>query len=259
MKKTFAFLSVSLFLIVIFVTSCTIERRHYMPGYHVNRVGQKSNITNPQQEKTTTFKRNTNTNNTQTEELNEPLLLASEKEASIITDKADKTPIFTVNKIRNTPEQQDSDCDVIILRNGNDISVKVIEVGTTEVKYLMCDNLNGPTFSKNISEIFMIKFANGTSKVFNEEVKNTSQVNNTNLININSPSTSDNPNDKNFIVAIILWFFLGGIGIHRFYLGHIGMGILYLLTGGLCGIGWIIDGIMLLTGGLQPKNGKYVD
>jgi len=35
--------------------------------------------------------------------------------------------------------------------------------------------------------------------------------------------------------------FLGIAGIHRFIIGHIGMGLLYLLTGGLCVIGTIVD------------------
>ncbi|MFY9591443.1 MAG: TM2 domain-containing protein, partial [Bacteroidales bacterium] len=70
---------------------------------------------------------------------------------------------------------------------------------------------------------------------------------------------SNNPKDKSFLVTVLLWAFLGGLGIHRFYLGHIGIGVLYLLTGALCGIGWIIDIILLVTGGLQPKGGKYID
>ncbi len=62
---------------------------------------------------------------------------------------------------------------------------------------------------------------------------------------------------KSQVVALILAILLGGIGIHRFYLGHIGMGILYLLTGGLCGIGWLIDIILIATGSLEPKDGRY--
>ena len=42
-------------------------------------------------------------------------------------------------------------------------------------------------------------------------------------------------------VAYLLWFFLGFFSAHRFYLGKTGSGILYLLTGQLFGIGWIID------------------
>lgn len=39
----------------------------------------------------------------------------------------------------------------------------------------------------------------------------------------------------------ILLTFLGLFGIHRFYIGKIGTGIIYLLTGGLLGIGWLYD------------------
>ena len=46
---------------------------------------------------------------------------------------------------------------------------------------------------------------------------------------------------KSVGVAYVLWFFLGGLGIHKFYLGRTGWGIAYLLTGGILGIGWIID------------------
>lgn len=59
---------------------------------------------------------------------------------------------------------------------------------------------------------------------------------------------------KSQLVAFLLCFFLGGLGIHRFYLGYTGMGILYLFTAGLFGIGWLIDIILLIIpGGLTPK------
>ncbi len=71
--------------------------------------------------------------------------------------------------------------------------------------------------------------------------------------------TNKKPNNapdehSDMIVALILCFFLGVLGIHRFYLGYTGMGVLYLLTAGLCGIGVLVDFILILTGGLKRKN-----
>lgn len=51
---------------------------------------------------------------------------------------------------------------------------------------------------------------------------------------------------KNKWVAFFLCLFLGFLGAHKFYEGKGGMGILYLLTGGLFCIGWFIDCIVLL-------------
>ena len=60
---------------------------------------------------------------------------------------------------------------------------------------------------------------------------------------------------KSKLVAFLLWFFLGGLSMHRFYLGKIGSGILYLLTGQLFGIGWIID-LFLLGSMVDNYNNK---
>jgi TM2 domain-containing membrane protein YozV len=58
---------------------------------------------------------------------------------------------------------------------------------------------------------------------------------------------------KSKIVAYLLWFFFGFLSAHRFYLGKIGSGILYLLTGQLLGIGWIID-LFLIDGMVERYN-----
>lgn len=53
---------------------------------------------------------------------------------------------------------------------------------------------------------------------------------------------------KSKFVAYVLWFFLGVFGVHRFYTGNIGTGLLWLFTMGLFGLGWILD--LFLTSGL---------
>ena len=60
---------------------------------------------------------------------------------------------------------------------------------------------------------------------------------------------------KTKLAAFLLWFFLGWLSMHRFYLGKVGSGIFYLLTGQLFGLGWIID-LFLLSGMVENYNNK---
>lgn len=64
---------------------------------------------------------------------------------------------------------------------------------------------------------------------------------------------------KSQVIALILVIFVGGLGIHRFYLGYTGIGIIQLLTAGGCGIWWIIDLVRIATGDLGPKDGSAYD
>jgi TM2 domain len=69
----------------------------------------------------------------------------------------------------------------------------------------------------------------------------------------------DGGGDKKWITALLLVIFLGGLGIHRFYLGYTWQGVVQLLTLGGLGIWSTIDMIRIITRNLKPKNGDYVD
>ena len=58
---------------------------------------------------------------------------------------------------------------------------------------------------------------------------------------------------KSKAVTYFLWFFFGFFSAHRFYLGKITSGIIYLLTGQLFGTGWIID-LFLIDGMVERYN-----
>ncbi len=64
---------------------------------------------------------------------------------------------------------------------------------------------------------------------------------------------------KNRTVALLLCIFLGEFGIHRFYSGKIITGIIWLLTGGLFLIGWIVDLIMIILGNFSDGEGKKIE
>ena len=64
--------------------------------------------------------------------------------------------------------------------------------------------------------------------------------------------------DKNWLATLLLCLFLGGIGVHRFYVGKVGTGILQLITLGGCGIRTLIDLIMIITGSFTDKDGNKI-
>lgn len=61
--------------------------------------------------------------------------------------------------------------------------------------------------------------------------------------------------DKKKKTALLCCIFGGFLGIHQFYVGKIGKGILYLCTAGIFCIGWIIDIIKIATGGFLDNAG----
>lgn len=57
-------------------------------------------------------------------------------------------------------------------------------------------------------------------------------------------------------MALVLCLLFGYLGLHKFYVGKTGAGILYLFTVGLFGIGWVIDFFVILCGGFTDKWGR---
>lgn len=63
---------------------------------------------------------------------------------------------------------------------------------------------------------------------------------------------------KGFVPTLLLCFFFGVFGVHRFYVGKVGTGILQLLTLGGFGIWALIDFIMIVVGSFTDKQGKFI-
>jgi hypothetical protein len=155
---------ISLFAIVLIIQACTIEKRHYRPGYNVQWRSRK--------------------------EVNSKLDIPREKDlernisASPVDEKAESVtastethignsalqfqPKLILSKSRATSRTEIEICDEVILKNGDTFQAKVIEIGVTEIKYKKCNNLEGPTVSILKSDVFLIKYANGTKEVFKE-------------------------------------------------------------------------------------------
>jgi TM2 domain-containing membrane protein YozV len=73
-----------------------------------------------------------------------------------------------------------------------------------------------------------------------------------------SYQSSNGVSDKSWLAALLLSIFLGALGVHRFFVGKIGTGLLQLFTFGGLGIWALIDIIMIATKQFKDKDGRIV-
>jgi len=87
--------------------------------------------------------------------------------------------------------------DFIVLKNGDEIKSKVLEITQSEIKYKKYDNIDGPTISIAKTNVSMLRYANGTMDIINP---NKSNVTNSNEINKDlgeNTNLSNSPTSKN--------------------------------------------------------------
>jgi TM2 domain-containing membrane protein YozV len=218
-----------------------MEKRQHSFGYHIEWNGHD-------QAKTQNINSEINDNSVvliQEYSSNDISLSASASNEIYFENEALIKPIFAIKKSKNSTfdnnKKQNEPCDIITFKDGSEKEVKVIEVGTSEIKYKRCNDQNSPIYSVSKQKIFSLKYPNGEKDLFNDY----------------KAQSETSTEGKSQLIALLLCIFLGGLGIHRFYLGHHVMGVIYLLTAGLCGVGWLIDIFLILSGDLKPKNGDY--
>ena len=190
--------------IVLVLSSCTVEKRVYMSGYHIewlngkhnpdkNELANKDNSKKSDENKSVTVEQSQTADNSIAPTATEDNITASVDNNSIIIPSGKPVSFHkTVTSVKENP--------------------------TTETKTVV---------------------KQGTKK---------SKAN---------KSNSASGGGKSQLVALLLCIFVGVLGIHRFYLGYIGIGIIQLLTTGGCGVWALIDLIMIITGDLKPKDGDY--
>lgn len=89
-------------------------------------------------------------------------------------------------------------------------------------------------------------------------INNVASANATADNNINGIGIPGMISPKSRLIAFLLSIFLGWLGIHRFYVGKVGTGILWMLTLGMLGIGWLYDVIVILVGCFKDNYGRVI-
>lgn len=145
-----------LLLVGIVVSSCSLQKRRYTDGYYVQWHKSK----------------------TAPASKTEPSLSKEEPESKTSASNAHDVLLTSVENSLNPIELQrpklfsaapEDSCDILIFKDGSEVKAKILEVGINEIKYKRCSNLEGPNHISRKSEIFMIKYANGTKEVIRSE------------------------------------------------------------------------------------------
>lgn len=155
------------FLILI---SCSVQKRKYQNGYYVNWHKKNASIALKEKRAPESKIR------TEAQEVAPADVQQTPSEPAYLSADADKKaiPLTSKSKINLFSGENDS-CDVLVFRDGTELRVKIKEVSLTEIKYQKCDLPDGPNYINRKSEIFMIKYANGTREVVRVEPQSPAQ------------------------------------------------------------------------------------
>lgn len=162
MKTSKGLMLIILLFVVATVTECTVQKRNYRKGYYVSiRKKPTRVISNKSKTKSPVLAvKNVefvvqHKNATTTEQ--PKVVFSVHADTKFLDDKLKIIPLSMLT---------DSCGDVVVMKDGTEMTVKITEVGSKTIRYKRCDNLSGPTIVVRTESVFMIKYASGTKEVF---------------------------------------------------------------------------------------------
>lgn len=185
-------------LALLFLVSCSVQKRHYRKGYYFDGLGAKSNSSVKKQV--------------------QPLVNAAFEAPPAIAfvQNHGESNVQTFVSKQRIPTDS---CDVLVFRDGTEILSKITEISEQQVRYKRCDNLEGPTYVSDKSDLFMIKYGNGTREVMKAPAPKTTIINPAPSSDKNFDKTArykyDEPSSANFAlisgITAILSLIVGAI------------------------------------------------
>jgi hypothetical protein len=229
--------SLIVIIMMIFFSSCTLEKRVYLPGYNVewNKSGESKCISKddfPYIVETSTKSISVcSIDSNASVRHPENYLLASTSNIipvsttifgaalPVIDLNIEKSGVKVISQ--NAPELVDS-CDVIILKSGVQIRAKVLEIGLSEIKFKKCSYLEGPIIVVSNADVYRIQYANGTEEIISQNDTESDYVRPTTTVKKKSNLKPEGFGEVGFYASIIGLFFAGiPLGLLAFIFGII--------------------------------------
>lgn len=182
-------------LLILF--SCSVQKRKYQKGFYVSNNKHQKNI-----QKTVARKPKKETENDNLISKTNTLQTYNSENINLSASLNNKTISLAKVHLPLLTNENDSLCDILVLKNGDEVNVKVLEISPIEIKYKKCNMPEGPLYVVKKSDVFMIKYANGSKELIKSEATEP-----TNSPSNNTPTNSYNGPLKTHSYAILAFIF----------------------------------------------------
>lgn len=158
-----------LLLPFLLLFSCSVQKRKYQKGFYVNWHKNTAQKEKKEAVATVHYKKIV-PEPVITSQLPQPVIHKTAESAVVASGNNDMDNTSILKRRPLSLQLNPDSCDEIIFRSGDETKVKIMEISATELKYKRCDNISGPLYVSKKSEVFMVKYANGTNETFKAEV-----------------------------------------------------------------------------------------
>lgn len=199
-----------------------MQKRKYQNGYYVNWHKKNTNVALKEKQGSEP--------KTRTHETELAIVQQTNNEPAYLSADADKKVIALESKIRIHPFAGETDsCDVLVFRDGTELRVRIKEISLNEIKYQKCDLPDGPNYINRKSEIFMIKYANGTREVVRVEAQAPAQSPSKNSYRSTKSQRENHPLALVSLVSGGLSLIIGYIALVALVAGLVTTGAIFIL------------------------------
>jgi hypothetical protein len=149
---------------LLLLAACSIQKRQHLKGYYVDWKSKPS------------LKRPVPKGFEKATRSEQPLIVrVPAQEPPLVAEAGSsyhgEVNVAPVSRVAVSLVTATTNCDILILRSGEEVSAKVSEITDDLVKYRRCDMPDGPTYSVKKNDVFMIKYSNGTKDRFEKKAE----------------------------------------------------------------------------------------